>query len=88
MAKMSRCHLGFVLKHLFQARPESAGYSKRNFQRRRVLAVFDRDDGLSRHPDFFRQRLLCHLAMFKPKSANLIFDPPGHLVAPTIVINL
>ena len=65
----------FVFKDLFYRYTEGSSKLERQRQRRRVLAGFDGDDGLTSNADTVGQLLLRQLAVVKTQPADLVAKP-------------
>jgi 2-iminobutanoate/2-iminopropanoate deaminase len=61
------------LKALLQRNAQRHRHFKRSLEGRRILVLFNRYDGLARHPDLVGQFLLRHLTP-RPQLPNLITD--------------
>src|SRR5690349_4821196 len=68
-------HLSGVLEHVVEPYAEDVGDAEGHFERRRVAALLDGDDGLAGDADAVGQVGLGHLAVFEAQCADAV----GHL---------
>lgn len=64
-----------VLKHLFQRHIEHVSDSERHFERGRITALLDGNDGLPGHADTVSQVGLGHLAVTEAQGTNVVGNP-------------
>src|SRR5690242_14322670 len=67
-----------IMKHAFERLTEHGRNAKRNFERRRILALLDRVHRLPRDADLVGELLLRHLAILKTQPSDFVADR-GHV---------
>ena len=74
--------LCFVAKHLVKGCLKRQGNLERNLEAGRVLALLDRNNGLSRYSDAIGKLLLGHFIAGETQLSNIVCDSSWHLRPP------